>query len=140
MAYLSPSVLSARQRAHSYRDADGLSELVVGAALMVFGSRDFFSAKLAPLGHLGQTAVALCIMALYMLLMIGSTGIVEWLKEQLVYPRTGYVSTQNENGGEQGARRNSFYVLLVEWPVPRGLVLYDQVNRLPRKRSRMESR
>jgi hypothetical protein len=112
MAHLSPAVLSARQRAHSYRDADGLSELVVGTALMVFGSQDFFSAKLAPLGHLGQAAVALCIMALYVLLMIGSTRIAEWFKEQLVYPRTGYVSPQNENGGGQGARGNSFYVLL----------------------------
>jgi hypothetical protein len=112
MAHLSPAVLSARRRALSYRDADGLSELVVGVALMVFGSQDFFSAKLAPFGHLGQAAVALCIMALYLLLMIGSTRIIEWLKEELVYPRTGYVATANENVGPEGARRNSWHVFL----------------------------
>ena len=113
MSDLTPSVLTARQRALYYRDASGISELVVGAALIVFGSQDYVSAKLVPLGHMGQVLVALGIILVYGLLMLGNKAIVEWLKERLIYPRTGYVCTPDEHVRTETERRGSFPIFLV---------------------------
>lgn len=112
MSHLTPSVLAARQRARYYRDASGISELVIGAALVVFGSQDYLASKLAPFGHLGRVILVVVILILYGLLMLGNKRIVEWIKERLIYPRTGYVSTQDEADKGETAR-SPFPVILV---------------------------
>jgi hypothetical protein len=106
------SVLTARQRALSCRDANGISELVIGVALIVFGSQDYLASKLAPFGTLGRVSVVLGIIVLYGLLMLGNRAIAEWIKERLIYPRTGYASTPEEDGKTESERKGSFYAVL----------------------------
>jgi hypothetical protein len=106
------SVLTARQRALSYHHANGISELVIGVALIVFGSQDYLASKLAPFGTLGRVSVVLGVIVLYGLLMLGNRAIAEWIKERLIYPRTGYVSTPEEDGKTESERKGFFYVLL----------------------------
>lgn len=112
MSHLTHSVRTSRQRALSYRDANGISELVIGVALIVFGSQDYLACKLARFGTLGRVSVVLGIIALYGLLMLGNRAIAEWLKERIIYPRTGYVSTPEGDGRTESERKGSFQVLL----------------------------
>lgn len=112
MSPLTHSVRTARRRALSYRDANGIAELVIGVALIVFGSQDYFASKLAPFGTLGRVSVVLGIIVLYGLLILGNRAIAEWMKERLIYPRTGYVSMPEEHGRTESERKGSFYVVL----------------------------
>jgi len=115
MSHPTPSVFTARQRALYHRDANGISELVVGLALMIFGSqRYYFSVVLAPFGALGRVLVVLVIIALYGLLILNNKAIVERIKERLVYPRTGYVdvATPDEEAKAETGNGDSSYVFL----------------------------
>ena len=107
-----PSLLEARQRARYSRDANGLSELVVGLALLVFGSQDYFNVVLAPFGALGRVLVVLAIIVLYGLLMLANKAIAEWIKERLVYPRSGYVAVPDEVDSARAANGDSTYLFL----------------------------
>jgi hypothetical protein len=109
---LTPSVLTARRRALYYSDANGITEVVVGAALIVFGSRDYFAAKLAPLGTFAREFAFFGTIILYGLLILGNKRIAEWLKERLIYPRTGYVSTPDEDEEIGASPRESLLVVL----------------------------
>jgi hypothetical protein len=112
VAHLSSSVLHARQRASYYRDANGISDFVIGSALLVFGSRDYLAAKFAPWGKLGQAALVLGLTVLYGFMIVGSRSIAEWIMARLIYPRTGYVATDEDTEESWTRPKTPFWVFL----------------------------
>jgi hypothetical protein len=125
-----PSILDARQRARYHRDANGISELVVGLALLIFGSQHYFSVVLAPFGALGRVLVVLVIIVLYGLLMLNNRAIAERIKERLVYPRTGYVAAPDEETTAGAANGDSSYVFLTLATII-GLALFASSSIIP---------
>ncbi len=91
MSNLSPSVLEARQRAARYRDADGLSGIVTGAAFFLMGSQNYFASRFRPLGSLAHVLSILLFLCVPAVLFLKSEGILDWAKAHLTYPRSGYV-------------------------------------------------
>ena len=89
MEHLNASLIqTAEQRASRYWFADGLSTLVTGAAMLLIG---LFLGSHNHQPKPVYVVLELGVIGLYLVLMIGQRPIVDWLKERITYPRTGYV-------------------------------------------------
>src|SRR5271165_3373192 len=107
------SILAARQRAFHYRDADGISECLTGLGLALIGSQDFFQAKLAPFGTFARVIPLVGFLVLFSALLLGNKAITEWIKERLIYPRTGYVAPREDEANQEVSGRNFLYIFLI---------------------------
>jgi hypothetical protein len=124
-ADLDSAVQDARVRSKRDRDSDGLSYLVFGALLILWGAKGYMEAKLHPYPPPGgvsgpfdsahffgspkdwllDLAGAVLLISLARL-----QEIIEWVKRRITYPRTGYVATV-------GARELEFGHILMMAPV-----------------------
>lgn len=108
-----PSLLSARERAISYRNADGISECLMGLVLALIGSQDFLQSVFARYGALGRLIPLLAFLVLFPALLLGNHSIAEWFRERLVYPRTGYVAPQEQEDQLRAFRKHVPYAVMV---------------------------
>jgi hypothetical protein len=122
-ADLNSAVQEARVRSKRYRDSDGLSYLVFGLLLILWGAKEYMEARLHPSpggvsgpfdgDHFFGSPVD------WLLGVAGATififlaklrEIIEWVKRRVTYPRTGYVATV-------GARELEFGHILMMAPI-----------------------
>jgi hypothetical protein len=124
-ADLDYAVQEARVRSKRDRDSDGLSYLVFGALLILWGAKGYMEARLHPYSPPGgvsgpfdsahffgsskdwlpDLAGAVLLVSLARL-----REIIEWVKRRITYPRTGYVAAV-------GARELEFGHILMMAPV-----------------------
>jgi len=93
MTHSSPT-LEASQRAWQYWFADGFTNLLVGAGILLM-SYCLLDPPRWPPKLLPMSAWALALF-LYLSSMIRHRQIVEWLKARMTYPRTGYVQAPQD--------------------------------------------
>lgn len=86
-------VVRAEQRAWNYWFVDGLPSLVSGVACVLIAT-SLLSGATRP-RHTILVIVGIVSLLLYVFLLIRLKNVVEWLKERITYPRTGYVAPPN---------------------------------------------
>lgn len=86
-------IAQAEQRAWDYWFVDGLPNLVSGVACVLVAT-SLLSAAMRP-RHTIIAITSIVSLVLYVFLLIRLRSVVEWLKERITYPRTGYVAPPN---------------------------------------------
>jgi hypothetical protein len=84
-------VFLAETRSWSYWFADGLPQLLIGVSALLFGF--YFIASGSPSASTAASILSLVAFLIYLLLTVRAAQILEWLKERITYPRTGYAAS-----------------------------------------------
>ena len=93
MTTANSGVVRAEQRAWNYWFVDGQPSLVSGVACVLVAT-SLLSAAARP-RHTVLAVTSIVSLILYVFLLIRLRNVVEWLKERITYPRTGYVAPPN---------------------------------------------
>ncbi len=81
----------AETRSWNYWFADGLPQLLIGISALLFGC--YFISIGTPSASITSSILALVAFLIYLLLTVRAAQILEWLKERITYPRTGYAAS-----------------------------------------------
>jgi len=92
MPEASSAILEAKRRARDYWDIDGLPSLLAGANTVCVGVL-----LLPTLTHRSRWGAVLVLGLVALLFLSESKKTLEWLKNRITYPRTGYVAPPNAN-------------------------------------------
>lgn len=106
MPNFTPNLFLAEERSWSYWFADGLPQLLVGIAAMLFGFYLLTGDK--PYGNNLRTYLTLAALLIYGFILLRAEQILEWLKERLTYPRTGYAASPYVADREDYANAGSY--------------------------------
>jgi hypothetical protein len=86
-----PSVVTARTRAQSYWDADGIPSIILGACFAIMGTGGFVAHNARSFEFLGDLARLLGVLILAEESILGK--IATWAKSRTTFPRTGYIAS-----------------------------------------------
>ena len=91
MSTPSSTISLAERRSWAYWFVDGLPQLLIGVSSLLFGFYFITSGN----RHTSHTASILGLVGflIYLFLLVRGTQILEWLKERITYPRTGYAAS-----------------------------------------------
>ena len=81
----------AEKRSWTYWFIDGSPQLLIGLAALLFGV--YLICSTSSYANTTLSILALVSLCLYLLLLMRSTQILEWLKTRITYPHTGYTAT-----------------------------------------------
>jgi hypothetical protein len=81
----------AEKRSWSYWFVDGLPQLLIGVSALLFGV--YMSVADTPSTSRGASVLSLVALGIYLVLLVWGTQLLEWLKERITYPRTGYAAS-----------------------------------------------
>jgi hypothetical protein len=95
-------ILEAKRRARDYWDIDGLPALRAGAIIVLWG-------VFWPSTGMRGSVLAMVVLAVW-ILSRKKRGILEWLKDRITYPRTGYVAPLK---ADQDSERDPYTILSI---------------------------